>query len=256
MSTFKNRLKFFLRNFGIDIGKYNLSECDDFRLNHFLKINDIDCVLDVGANIGQYAYNLRRIGYKKNIISFEPMLSAYKILQYKSAKDKLWTSYNFGIGEKDKEVDLNISKNSYSSSILDILPLHTETAPESRYFSSETITIKKLENVTEINNEKLNRIFLKIDTQGYEDKVLQGAQNLIKENRIKLIQVEIIFSEIYENPLQIYDIEKILIPNDYKLFAISNGGSLISKYSYESDFIYIAADTYKDFKANSPYLNN
>ena len=79
---------------------------------------------------------------------------------------------------------------------------------------------------------------------------------MIKENRIKLIQVEIIFSEIYENPLQIYDIEKILIPNDYKLFAISSGGSLISKYSYESDFIYIAADIYKDFKANSPYLNN
>ena len=50
MPTLKNKLKFFLRNFGIDIGKYNLSECDDFRLNHFLKINDIDCVLDVGAN--------------------------------------------------------------------------------------------------------------------------------------------------------------------------------------------------------------
>ena len=116
------------------------------------------------------------------------------------------------------------------------------------------------ENEKRLDSEKKNNIenidILKIDTQGYEDKVLQGAQNLIKENRIKLIQVEIIFSEIYEDPLQIYDIEKILIPNDYKLFAISNGGSLISKYSYESDFIYIAADTYKDFKANSPYLNN
>ena len=84
MPTFKNKLKFFLRNFGLDINRYNLIESNDFRLNHFLKINDIDCVLDVGANIGQYANNLRRIGYKKKIISFEPLSSAYEVIKKKS----------------------------------------------------------------------------------------------------------------------------------------------------------------------------
>jgi FkbM family methyltransferase len=223
MPTLKNKLKFFLRNFGIDIGKYNLSECDDFRLNHFLKINDIDCVLDVGANIGQYAYNLRRIGYKKNIISFEPMLSAYKILQNKSAKDKLWTSYNFGIGEKDKEVDINISENSYSSSILDIMPLHTETEPESKYFSSETIAIKKLENVTEINNEKLNKIFLKIDTQGYEAQVLQGIGKLL--DKIEGIQIELSLYPLYKDQCLFFELHEKIKELGFELWDIQRGFS-------------------------------
>ena len=76
-------------------------------------------------------------------------------------------------------------------------------------------------------------------------------------NKIKIIQLELIFSEIYENPLQIYDVEKYLIPNKYKLFGISNSGSLISYANYESDFIYISFDTYENFKKNkSPYFNN
>ena len=133
------------------------------------------------------------------------MLSAYKILQNKSAKDKLWTSYNFGIGEKDKEVDLNISKNSYSSSILDIMPLHTETEPASKYFSSETIAIKKLENVTEINNEKLNKIFLKIDTQGYEAQILQGIGKLL--DKIEGIQIELSLYPLYKGQSLFFELQ-------------------------------------------------
>ena len=86
--------------------------------------------------------------------------------------------------------------------------------------------------------------------------MLLGALNLLKNNRIKLIQLELIFSEIYEGPLQIYDVEKMLIPNNYKLFSISNGGSLFTDYIYQSDFIYISNDTYENFKSISPYLNN
>ena len=98
---------------------------------------------------------------------------------------------------------------------------------------------------------------LKIDTQGYEDKVLEGANQLLKKNKIKIIQLELIFSEIYENPLAIFDVEKFLIPNNYKLFGTSNGGSLISDYIYQVDHIYVSADTYENFKENkSPFFNN
>ena len=83
-----------------------------------------------------------------------------------------------------------------------------------------------------------------------------GAKNLLKNNRIKVIQLEIIFSEIYENPLQIYDVEKILIPNNYKLFGIENNGSLMSNYIFQTDLIYVSLDTYERYKSNSPYFNN
>ena len=237
MSTFKNKLKFFLRNFGLDINKYNLIESNDFRLNHFLKINDIDCVLDVGANIGQYANNLRRIGYKKKIISFEPLSSAYKILQNKSVKDELWTSYNYGIGEENKEVNINISKNSYSSSILDILPLHTESEPQSEYFSKETISIKKLENLNEIDIEKFNKVFIKIDTQGYEEQVLQGIGKLI--NKIEGIQIELSLYPLYKNQTLFLELYKKIKELGFDLWDFQRGfGDVNSGKIYQLDGIF------------------
>ena len=87
-----------------------------------------------------------------------------------------------------------------------------------------------------MEENKIKQIdILKIDVQGFEDKVLDGAQNLLKASKIKLIQLELIFTEIYEKPLSIYDVEKFLIPNKYKLFGISNAGSLISKYIYQQN---------------------
>ena len=80
------------------------------------------------------------------------------------------------------------------------------------------VDIIKLDDYTSENNIKEIDI-LKIDTQGYESKVLNGCTNLLKTNSIKVIKLELIFSEIYENPLNIYDVEKYLIPNGYKLFA-------------------------------------
>jgi FkbM family methyltransferase len=237
MPTFKNKLKFFLRNFGLDIKRYNLIESEDFRLNHFLKINNIDCVLDVGANVGQYARNLRRNGYRKRIISFEPLSSAYEVIKKKSIKDKYWTVHNFGIGEQEKKVDINISKNSYSSSILNILPLHTESDPESKYFSKETISIKKLEDLPEVNFEKFNKIFLKIDTQGYEDQVLQGIGKLIK--KIEGIQIELSLNPLYKDQslfLQLYQKIKEL---GFELWDLQRGFSNIdSGKIYQLDGIF------------------
>ena len=237
MPTFKNKLKFFLRNFGLDINKYNLIESNDFRLNHFLKINDIDCVLDVGANIGQYANNLRRIGYKKKIISFEPLSSAYKILRNKSVKDELWTSYNYGIGEENKEVNINISKNSYSSSILNILPLHTESEPQSEYFSKETISIKKLENLNEIDIEKFNKVFIKIDTQGYEEQVLQGIGKLI--NKIEGIQIELSLYPLYKNQTLFLELYKKIKELGFDVWDFQRGfGDVNSGKIYQLDGIF------------------
>ena len=237
MPTFKNKLKFFLRNFGLDIKRYNLIESEDFRLNHFLKINNIDCVLDVGANVGQYAKNLRRNGYRKRIISFEPLSSAYEVIKKKSIKDKYWTVHNFGIGEQEKKVDINISKNSYSSSILNILPLHTESDPESKYFSKETISIKKLEDLPEVNFEKFNKIFLKIDTQGYEDQVLQGIGKLIK--KIEGIQIELSLNPLYKDQSLFLELYQKIKELGFELWDLQRGFSNIdSGKIYQLDGIF------------------
>ena len=117
-----------------------------------------------------------------------------------------------------------------------------------KYTINQVISeITTLDKYAKKNN--INRIdILKIDTQGYEDKVLQGAEKYLLQNKIHLIQVELFFSEIYENPLQIYDIEKKLIPNNYKLFGISNSGTVLSKNNLQADFYYVSPEFYDKFK--------
>ena len=171
---------------------------------------------------------------------------------------------NFGVGEKEEALEFNVNVDSSLSSFRGLIPNTTwlkerskQSDIDSKNYTSKKVNTKiiTLDDYVEKNNIQSIDI-LKIDTQGFEDKVLIGAKNLIKENRIKFIQLELIFSEIYQNPLQIYDVEKTLIPKNYKLFGISNGGSLDSYYIFQSDLIYVSSETYEDFRKNSSYFNN
>ena len=155
-------------------------------------------------------------------------------------------------------MDFNIMADSSHSSFKNLIPdttwlkkrsLTAKVQPKEYRTKKVSTNLISLDDYSEKNNIQ-NIDILKIDTQGYEDKVLLGAEKLIKNRRIKLIQLEIIFSEIYEKPLQIYDIEKTLIPNKYKFFGTSNGGSLVSEYVYQSDFIYVSPDVYENFRLN------
>jgi len=120
----KNLKNIFLNKLGLELKYYNLNNSFNFRLKHFLDLKEIDCVLDVGANSGQFSKNLRRIGYKRQIISFEPILSAFNELKKNSKKDKKWEVFNFALGDDEKESEINISQNSLSSSILNIKKEH------------------------------------------------------------------------------------------------------------------------------------
>ena len=81
--------------------------------------------------------------------------------------------------------------------------------------------------------------FLKIDTQGYEEFVLEGSQNLLKENKIKIIKLEMIFSDLYSKKHSFFDIEKHL-QNNYKLISINNFGNTIDDANFNCDVIYVS----------------
>ena len=217
-------------------------------------------IFDVGANKGQSITRYKRLFQNPIIHSFEPNINEVNILKQKYINDKNLYLNNVAVGDKKGNLEFNINAISGHSSFKNLIPNTTwiKKRSNSIKIDDKNYTTKKVnaEIITlddYVNEKNLTNIdILKIDTQGFEDKVLLGAQNLLKNNRIKLIQLELIFSEIYENPPNIYDVEKTLIPNNYKLFGISNGGSLISHYIYQSDFIYISNDTYENFKSILP----
>jgi len=190
------------------------------RMKIFNHLN-INLVLDVGANIGNFSLELIELGYKSKIISFEPLSSAYEKLELIARRNKNWYVYNYALGDLDGTSIINISKNSDSSSLLEMLPSHLETAPQSKYISKETIVVKKLDTIFSETCNATDNIYLKIDTQGFEKKVLDGGVNSLKT--IKAIQIELSLIPLYENALLYKEIVEFLEKRGFKLVSIENG---------------------------------
>ena len=197
-----------------------------FDLNHFgrfkiLKFLNIDLILDVGANKGQYASSLRWGGYKGNIISYEPLNSAFKILKHKSILDKKWDVFNFGLGDINGVFKINESKNSYSSSILDISTKHLQESPNSKYICNYEVNIKRLDDIFFETAKDFNNIFLKIDTQGFEEKIILGAKQSLKF--IKLIQMEVSIEELYTEEKLLLEMCNLMDRIGFKVISIEPG---------------------------------
>jgi len=186
-----------------------------------LNYYNIDIVLDVGANIGQYGSELRDLGYKNEIISFEPLESAYKDLEKKSHLDSKWNAFNYGLGSKEGSMQINIAENSYSSSILEILPKHTDISPTSNYVSRESIKIKTLDSVFNNFCDSSSNIYMKIDTQGFEKEVLSGAKASLK--KINLLQIEMSLVPLYKNEASFNEMLEFLTKNHYQLIGFESG---------------------------------
>lgn len=215
----KKQFKSILNYIGYDIVRYPL--LDIRRRNQLFSFHGVNLILDVGANNGQYALEMRRLGYRKKIISFEPLSKAYAKLETNSMKDKLWSIYNYALGEFDGETHINISANQHSSSIKKMLDTHLDAAPESQYTGKETIKIKKLDSIFDSLVTVNDIVLLKIDTQGYEFQVLQGAIKNLK--KIKLIQLEMPLIQLYENDITIEVVLDFMKENNFKLVSIENG---------------------------------
>ena len=114
------------------------------------------------------------------IISFEPLSEAHVKLVKNSRKDHGWiVAPRMALGNKDGKNRINISANCSSSSVLDMLDAHVDGAPESVYVNSEEVRIAKLDTIKSDYIGKENNIFLKIDVQGFEYQVLEGAKKTL-----------------------------------------------------------------------------
>lgn len=190
--------------FGLDITRYHPERSAPGRLVTTLKHHEINLVLDVGANIGQFAKSIRGAGYVGRITSFEPLLKAHASLVESSLNDPLWNiAPRMAIGDHEGEVAINVSGNSVSSSVLEMLDQHADAAPDSRYVSREQVRVARLDSILidDLRNDVIVP-FLKVDTQGYEAPVLDGAPRVLAKCRG--LQLELSFVPLYDGQ-QLFD---------------------------------------------------
>lgn len=182
---------------------------------------NIDVLLDVGANTGQYAQKMRAFGYTGKVVSFEPLSNIFEKLKQNSASDSKWEINNYALGKEDTEGVINIAGNMDSSSILSMLPEHEKNAPHSKYVGQQPIIIKRLDTVASSLYNEQNNVMLKIDTQGYEESVLRGAEKSLKH--IKMLQLEMSIVPLYESEMLFTDMVRFLDQQNFCLYGIENG---------------------------------
>ena len=159
-------------------------------LMDFIESREIDTVIDVGANIGQFGVSLRSDGYRGRIVSFEPTKSAFEILSRKAAADGNWEAHHCGLGAASGTATLHASKLSVFNSILELSSVAELHDNRMAVDHTEEIPIYTLDQVAEpLPGAKL---LLKIDTQGYEKQVLQGATQTISRAAGILMELPVI----------------------------------------------------------------
>jgi FkbM family methyltransferase len=189
----------FTRRVGYDVVRYHPRTPALEQRRRLMEHHGIATVIDIGANVGQYGKQLRKdLGFEGQIISFEPVPSAYERLASAAASDPKWAVHNMAVGSSDGMMDINVSENLVSSSFLEMGELHQEVAPDSRYCGTHRTRIARLDAIFEDLVEPLSplgRMQLKIDTQGFEKQVIEGASQVLA--RMSLVQMELSLVPLY-----------------------------------------------------------
>jgi FkbM family methyltransferase len=162
----------------------------------FIENRGINLVLDVGANTGQFGQSLRHRGYAGRIISFEPVKEAFKALENAARGDDLWTTSNLALGPSSGVMAINVSKNSQFSSFNNLTEAATSFDPDAEVKASESVVVKTLDEAAPPRDASSN-ILLKIDTQGYERPVLEGAKETLE--RVSGVLLELPIINIYKD---------------------------------------------------------
>jgi FkbM family methyltransferase len=173
----------------------------------FRELN-IATVLDIGANIGQFAVTINSLLPKAQVYSFEPLPDCFEKLQTRMRGVRNFMAFNLALGEDIGDLMFERNNFSPSSSFLSISEVHKEAFPHTRDYSQVKVKIERLDHIVE-NLVITYPLMVKIDVQGYEDRVLRGGAQTIR--RSKIIILETSFMTLYKGQPLFDDIYQTLV---------------------------------------------
>jgi FkbM family methyltransferase len=182
---------------GWDVRRTAYPSSEEVLLTRFLSVARPTAVFDVGANIGQYGLSLRKCGFTGRIVSFEAIPSVHARLSAVAAADRDWiVAPCCALGRAPGEARINLARNSVSSSLLPMHDAHLKAAPDSRCVASEAVRLERLDDIARPLLPKDGGLFLKVDTQGYEEEVLAGADLVLRS--VSSMQLELSVVPLYQ----------------------------------------------------------
>lgn len=218
----KKIIKKIVRKFGFEIIGYYASNSAAAQLVKALEAAGINLVFDIGANEGQFAREIREYGYRGKIVSFEPLSTARENLLAFAFADTNWEVHDqSAIGDQDGEIEIHIAGNSVSSSVLPMLESHSRAAVGSAYIDSERVPIARLDSVAKQYMTPESKLFIKIDTQGFEWQVLDGARETLQKTCGLLCELSLV--PLYDGQRLWRDIIDRLDAEGFMLWALQKG---------------------------------
>jgi FkbM family methyltransferase len=201
------KLRSLLRKKGYDIIRHK-------ELPEWLTLHEIDIVLDIGANDGRYATEIREAGWEGKIVSFEPQPAVFKRLEERMASDSGWSGYQIGLGSTDSTLTLN----AYG---LDVLSSFLKKRKDDQTVRQIDVPVKRPEAILDDILGDRKRPFVKIDTQGFEMEIIRGFGPRLKD--VVGLQIELSVEPLYEGQPMMEEVISYMRANGFSLWRVVPG---------------------------------
>jgi FkbM family methyltransferase len=195
-----NRVQRLARRFGVYITREPDALVYEQHLRRILSAFSINCVLDVGSYRGDFARLLRRIGYIGLIISFEPVMTNFEVLEQARAEDTEWRTHRLALGSTKGQAPMQVFTGTTFHSFLDPSEYGLSRFPDKLQVErTETVPVERLDNILDelVKDVTDPHIFLKVDTQGYDLEVIRGLGDKVAD--ISALQIEMAVNPIYQD---------------------------------------------------------
>ncbi len=189
-----------------------------FDLHGWVNTLNIESIIDIGSNEGQFIQAINAVLPGKKIYAFEPIKSVFDKLLI-NTKGINVTAFNVGLSDKSTNLEINISQNLESSSVLDMEDVHKRIYPESEYVRKETIKLERLDDIIDVSKIQKN-ILIKIDVQGYENMVISGGGNTI--SNASAVIIEFAYEPIYKGQWLFDETFRYFTANGFRFIGLAN----------------------------------
>jgi FkbM family methyltransferase len=207
-------------------------------LSRLMRDVDANVVVDVGANVGQFAAEVRQLGYQGPIVSFEPDPDVFVELSSAMQHDASWVGHNVALGSTDGEMVLYRAAEAAFTSLRERSQTSLDlNITEARVLSTVTVPVRRLDSYAEeiaATVPGLPRVFVKTDTQGFDLEVIRGGPNML--GSCSMLMAEVAVQPLYEGVPDLSHVLGELSALGFRLlhlFPVARGGQFGEILEYD-----------------------
>lgn len=232
-----------VRPLGFDVVRYQSTDDHIEAIRAATGSRTVRTILDVGANIGQTAFEFQRRFPRATIHSLEPFAEAFAELERRSGETRSIVPHRIALGECDRPAVLYVNTESVTNSLLPSAPGAEERQPQGagEPLGAVEVQVRRLDSFCrDLAIERID--ILKIDTQGYECQVLEGAGTMLSPATIGVVYLEVLFVPLYQHQSSFQDVHGFLVGRGYKLYDLFQKVRDLPRGLRWANALYVPAD--------------